>query len=174
MRAVCWRTAISASSRRRAWSSGGAGVDMVVLYLGDGGNAIGERKNNACKCCESPSMRSCYSAARNPWNHYVSRMTTPAEALATRRTGCWSWSSAISGGQQPTAGLISCFSGPACCCSCSLLLQGGSFTSEYPILRNISSRPQLHVINTCAVPYIRTIHTISQTFLLFIPLKIDQ
>jgi hypothetical protein len=30
IKAVCWRTAMRASSRRRAWSSGGAGVDMVL------------------------------------------------------------------------------------------------------------------------------------------------
>lgn len=30
MSAVCWRTATRASSRRRAWSSGGAGVDILT------------------------------------------------------------------------------------------------------------------------------------------------
>jgi hypothetical protein len=33
IRVVCWRTAMRASSRRRAWSSGGAGFDMVRVLL---------------------------------------------------------------------------------------------------------------------------------------------
>jgi len=38
MSAVCWRTAMRASSRSRDWSSGGAGADISVRAIESGVN----------------------------------------------------------------------------------------------------------------------------------------
>lgn len=141
MSTVCWRTAMRASSSRRAWSSGGAGVvDMVVLrrQQSEGAARRGGRGDDKSMSVGNGCAGALYTSIAG-----ASRMRSASGSAAAART---EWSRGFRLGLQATR-----FRGTKIL-RCCLVAQTGSSPARAPLhgtfpwnpcSRNANARPTL-------------------------------